>query len=458
MTNTTTERFSRAANVKAEQALLGAILLRPSLIGIIELEAEVFFDPKTRACFEAMRLLEAKAQPIDEVTLEAELVKSERLDAVGGVAYIAELVMATPTADNAQHYAQEIREHFVTRQVLLVAGDVANAHHKRRIDGDELLDYAIAAYGRIGAAAQQKGVPLGPAMRAELKKVLDDMKRKEAGEKIYVGIPTGWPAIDKEIGGVPRSVITIVCARPGCGKTTFVDNLFDNAEDLGFETLLFSWEDNVQSFAQRGLGRTSGVDTSHIRARNLDRTELARLMGKSQKATERKRQLVPAAGMDARAVVRLARRHKLEHGKLDAIATDYIQKMPYPDRYDEREGINWTLRHLGEFAQEDDIALIVNSQLGRDVEKREDKRPIESDLKGSGNLEQDGKLIIGLYYPAKYLDTVELLKAGWDEARFETLVLKNHQGGGDMRFILYYDKTTSTLASSAIDVQARRGR
>lgn len=453
-------------DVDLEHAVLGGILLRPAILRTVPLDWDDFGDPRAKLVWEAMATLDENREPIDVLTIEDTLTQMGKIDAVG-LPFLAELELRVPSPENVLDYARRIKQYTVTRKVYSLCAEAMAAYNEGRVEsghGDELLDQLLQGVNAIRAAKPIGGITMGDAMRLERDKILADMRKIEDGKKVWVGVPIGFRDFDLKLGGAPRGVLSTFAAEQSDGKTTFLDNSMDNVEDAGFEGILCTWEDNTQSFAQRGLGRQTAVDTEIIRSRNFGVGNAGRFMERAPWAFRRNRKLFNCAGRDAKEVVRLARLHKLERGRLDIVGIDYIQKLGRPKgrNMTEYDGINYNIAILNALAQEEDIAVMVMSQLTLDHVKRtrENKmaRPGVADLRGSGNIGNESKVVAFLWWPAKHLTRVQMVQEGFPDHRYELNVEKNHNGTPQFNVVLWVDAPTSMIANDEVDALNRRAR
>jgi replicative DNA helicase len=448
----------------AEASILGGVLLRPEVLALLStLEPDDFYDPRHKIVFEAIRGLEAASKPIDVVTLETEIERMGKLEAIGGVAFLGELALRVPTADNVEAYAADVVDARVLRDVAVRLSEIVEEIYLDDTSGEEIIHLTNASLMQIRVAAEAPVLTMGQLAATEADRVVADVQARARGELVYAGVPTGVSAIDERCGGNPIGVMTLVIARPATFKTSVAMSFAKAAKTIAdMDSLLCSYEDAGLSFGQRALAQETGFATERIRARKLDAgADLGAFVRGAGRAMARQESFLDCSGWSVEQLVRRVRRENVRRvslGKprLRQILVDYIQKMPTPEWARTRdEGVSHISRVLSTFASTDDLAVVAFCQLNRDVEKRDDHRPRLSDIRDSGSLEQDGKMIYGIYYPCKY-DA-----KNHDESELYMLVLKNAQGaaGGELR--LYLDAPTHSIYNSALDYQqarAMRGR
>lgn len=451
-------------NLDAEASVLGGILLRNEILtGLDALEVDDFYDPRHKAVFGAMRNLEHAGKPIDVVTLEVELDKAGKLDSVGGVAFIGELVLRVPTPENVEHYAQIVQEHHLSRRLMLAMSEVVEMGYRggEGNGGDELIGEALSRILHIGQARKDPVVSMGDAVRTEYRQMLDDLDARDRGERVLVGMPTGIAAIDDKVGGIPFSVLSLVLARPANGKTTLGDHLCWAAEEYGNDIpIMFSFEDSVQSMAQRRIAGASGIPTTNIRARKIDGGALRDVTRGYAIASQARGLLVKCAGWTVEQIVRCARsirarsqRYARETGRTvgRTLVVDYLQKVRNPEwaRGNRNIGLGWICEVLSNYAQDEESAVVLMSQVNREVEKGDDGVPRLHHARDSGEIEQHCKFALGLKRPWNY-------EPNADPTALHAYVLKNHNGPANGLIEIYWEIETHTLANSALDIQQRR--
>lgn len=442
----------------SEASILGGILLRNEVLSQLDtLETEDFYDLKHRVVFQAIRNLEAAARPIDVVTLENEIAKAGKLEAIGGVAFLGELTLRVPTADNVEAYARIIVDKRIARDVIQMLSDVMDEAYADGIEGEQLCHDISAALNAIRTREDEPIVTMAELISREARKALEDAEARLAGKAVYVGVPTGFAALDHNVGGVPIGIPTLVIARPGNGKTTIAMALAAASNRIaGMDSLLVSYEDSGQSFAQRGIAQESGLSTELIRARRLGTDDVVELTAGWAASKSRTESFLSASGMTVEALVRRVRRENMRRklaGKkpLRQVIVDYIQKIPNPPHARTRdEGLAYISQQLSTMAVREDCALVVCCQLNREVERRDDNIPRLSDIRDSGALEADGKLILGLRYPY-YYDRDETLKN-----TLEVHCLKNHNGEAGRCIILFWDVKSNAVYDNELSYQHAR--
>lgn len=450
---------------EAEAGVLGGVLIRNDVLALIDtLEVTDFYDHKNKVVFQAIRNLEAAGMPIDVVTLENEIAKSGKLEAIGGVAYLGELSLRVPTVANVEAYAAIVRDKRITREVMLMVGDVMAEAKDGEIEGEQIVHDMTVGLLSVATGGDRPIFTMAELVAEEAARVRADVEAKLAGQTVHVGVPTGIAVLDERCGGAPRGVLTMVIARPACGKTTVAMHLAKSSKIAGAESLVATYEDGKESFGQRGLGQESGLATESLRARRISGAELETVDAAVLSARARSECLLPAAGMSAEQLVRRVRRENLVRrhrgqAPFGQLIVDYLQNMPQPEHARTRdEGLSHIITVLSGFAQEEKIPVVMMCQLNREIEKRDDKRPRISDIRDCGAAEQAGKLILGLYRPWLY-EPAKKDAAGrllYTPNDLRVLVLKNNQGEAMGDISLWWDLKTHSIHNTEMDVAASR--
>lgn len=446
----------------AERSVLGGVFLHRDAMQILaEATPDDFYEPRHQSVFAAMVELHAKDQPIDAVTVEAELRRMGKLDMVGGVTYLAELQYSVPSIENTEHYWKMIRKSRVTRESVAAMLAVVQDARDGQLQGEEVISVAVSTLSRIEVGGRERGKSMGEIALLEWERLNKDMEARAEGRQVSIGVPTGFTFLDHKVGGLPIGVPSILMARPAMGKTSYVIAVVEGAYELGNDIpLVYSNEDRWSSFAQRRLARSSGAATERIRAANVTPDEWHAMNQRVSDIAKRPEMIILAAGMSADEICADVRRRRRRAkavgvgggrtmGRLTVI--DYIQRCRFDrDVYrSAEEAIAQASGAFSQLAQEEDIAVLVCSQMNRDVERREHPEPELADLRGSGALEQDGKLIQAIHYPYHYdRDANEFLK--------DMYVLKNTQGQPG-KYPVYWDPPTQTFCDTEFDLARIRG-
>lgn len=390
---------------EAEASILGGIILRNSVLAQLDtLEVEAFFDPRHRVVFGAMRALEAANKPIDVVTLEGEITKHGRLDAIGGVAFLGELVLRVPTVDNVLVYAETVDQKHRARQLMLAAGDLVERGYESDLDVDEYFAMAMAMLGKLDRVRVDRSCSVGEMVKRRVRELEQVVQAKQRGEQPRLGVPTGIAALDAEIGGYPLGDVSLIAARPAMGKTSMAMSCVDAATLAGYGAHVFSQEGGWRMYADRAIARGSGVSVKRLRAGDIDAEGARGIVGAMANYNARPHWHVDSdAGMTASEIVRRVRKMR---SKLNTklVLVDYVQLVKRVKSLEDNENaaLDEIITTFSNAALVDDIAYVVLSQLNRKVEDRTDKRPQLADLRGSGALEERPRVVVSPYRGSYY--------------------------------------------------------
>ncbi len=395
-------------SLEAEQSVLGGLLLDNNAWDNVaeRVVAGDFYSRSHRIVFECIGTLIEKGNPVDLITLSEALENQQTIEDVGGFVYLAEMMRNTPSAANIYAYADIVRERAVTRELIKVANEIADASYDPQgRPSSELLDFAESKVFQI--AEQRANKSEGPEnIHSVLEKTVDRI------EKLYgqphdgvTGVSTGFQDLDKMTAGLQPSDLIIVAGRPSMGKTTFAMNLAENAAMMQDKpALIFSLEMPSEQIMMRMLASLGRIDQTKIRTGQLGDEDWARLSSTMGLLMEKGKMFVDdASGLTPTEVRSRARRIHRDHGGLSMIMIDYLQLMRVPAFSDNRTlEIAEISRSLKALAKELKVPVVALSQLNRGLEQRADKRPINSDLRESGSIEQDADLIMFIYRDEVY--------------------------------------------------------
>lgn len=389
-------------NLEAEQSVLGSILLKENAFGnVIEiLTADDFYSPAHKSIFKAMVALFEKNEPHDLITLTNYLKDDNCLDDIGGAAYLANLTSIVPVTANISSYAKIIRQKAVLRKLIDVNTDIAGRCYEEQGEIDQLVDEAEQAIFDIaGQKGGQKFTALKDIIPDAFARVEQLYKRKE----LITGVPTGYFDIDKMTAGLQPSDLIILAGRPSMGKTAFAMNLAQHAalvEKTG--VAIFSLEMSKEQLTMRLLSSVGRIDSQRIRTGKLhddDWPKLTRAVGMLSDAPIYIDDTPAISVLDMRSKVRrLASQHDI-----GMILVDYLQLMRGRTNSENRtQEISDISRSLKALAKEHNVPVLALSQLNRGLESRTDKRPMMSDLRESGAIEQDADIICFIYRDEVY--------------------------------------------------------
>lgn len=389
-------------SAEAEMAVLGAIMLdRTALSKVIEvLDADCFYKEVNRKIFETMLSMFERSITIDLISLSEELRRRSLLDVVGGSFYLAEINRATPSAANVEQYARIVQEHYLKRQLIQSASTILANAYDPTTDALEQIDEAERMVFDIAEKRLRKTYV---GMDKLAKETFEMIARIASGDKEgLTGIPTGYTRLDEMLGGFRKSDLVIIAARPSMGKTALALSIARNAAiESGVPVAFFSIEMAATQLAVRLLSAESRINAHNIltgRISDDDFPELARRMDKLARASLYIDDSASLSIMELRAK---CRRLKAERN-IGMVMIDYLQLMSGPKAESREREISQISRSLKQLAKELDVPVVALSQLNRSVESRSDKRPMLSDLRESGSIEQDADVVMFVNRPEHY--------------------------------------------------------
>ncbi len=392
-------------SIEAEQAVIGGLLLDNRAWEKIadRIHEKDFYRHDHRMIFRAIGALERKTQPFDVVTLSESLAQNEELEEAGGLAYLGRLAKDTPSAANIVAYADIVRERSVLRQLIAVGTDIAGSGF--RPEGRETTELLENAEKSVFAIAEQKvrGQTGLRAISQVLSKTVEQIDHLFETKGAVSGVASGFADLDKMTTGFQPGDLVIVAGRPAMGKTTFAMNVAETAAISGkLPVAVFSMEMPGEQLAMRLISSLGRIDQHHIRTGELTDEDWPRITSSISMLSETKLFIDDTPAMSPSEVRTRARRIKREHG-LGLVIIDYLQLMQVAGGSENRATeISEISRGLKALAKELGIPVIALSQLNRGLEQRPDKRPVMSDLRESGAIEQDADIILFVYRDEVY--------------------------------------------------------
>lgn len=430
-------------SLEAEQSLLGAILIDPACMDDIAalIRPEDFYMPEHTEIFRAMQSMYSKSRSIDVVTLIDEMTQSGTYTESGGRDYLKLVAEAVPTASNARDYAKIIRDKAILRELIGAGEDISEAAFAGDDDAEALVEFAETKVFRIAEGRENKSfVHIREAMVA----VYDQLNTMAQNPDALRGTPTGFTALDNVIVGMGDSDLVLIGARPGMGKTSFAMNIASEAAIKTKKAVcVFSLEMSAEQLASRMLSSEAQIDSYKLRSGKLDKEDWDALAHASTRLSETDILIDDTPGITVTAMKSKLRRVK----NLGLVVVDYLQLMQSDRRNENRvQEVGDISRGLKLLAKELSVPVICCAQLSRGPESRENKRPMLSDLRDSGAIEQDADIVMFLYRDEYYKDE----KA--DQSVAEVIIAKNRHGSLDkvkLGWIGRYTKFTN-LASEPV--------
>jgi replicative DNA helicase len=392
-------------SVEAEQSLLGGLMLDQRAWDQIAdiVSAEDLYRADHRLIFSAVAALVERNQPPDAVTVSEHLQRLGELEAAGGLPYLARLVQDTPSAANIRAYARIVRERAMLRQLIEIGGDIAaSAHGSEGLSVDEIVDAAEQKVFEIADRGQRRGAGF-KSLKQILPGTIDRLDMLSHSTSEITGISSGFAEMDRMTAGLQRGELIIVAGRPSMGKTTLAMNIAENAAIGGqVPTAIFSMEMSAEQLSFRMIGSIGRVNQTRLRTGKVTEQDWSRIDSAVSLMTAAPIFIDDSGALTPTEVRARARRLKREHG-LGLIVVDYLQLMQVTGTVENRATeISEISRSLKALSKELDVPVIALSQLNRSVEQRQDKKPVMSDLRESGAIEQDADLIVFIYREEVY--------------------------------------------------------
>ena len=385
-------------NIEAEQAVLGAIFLEPEslLVASEVLVPEDFYRVSHQKIFACMLNLNDRGEAIDVVTVADALQAEKQLENIGGLSYLTELAGSVPTAANIEYYAQIVAEKSMLRRLIRTATDIAESGYQREDDVEGLLEEAEK---RILEVSNRNKTGDFQNIRDVLVKTYDYIELLHSRQGEITGIPTGFTELDKMTAGLQKNDLIIVAARPSVGKTAFALNIAQNvATKTEHNVAIFSLEMGAEQLVMRMLAAEGNINSQNLRTGQLTDEDWDKLTMAMGTLSGSGIFIDDTPGIRVSEIRSKCRRLKQEHG-LGMVIIDYLQLIQGNRRNAEnrQQEVSEISRSLKALARELEVPVIALSQLSRSVEQRQDKRPMMSDIRESGSIEQDADIVAFLY-------------------------------------------------------------
>lgn len=431
------------ANIEAEEAVLGSLLIDPNAILRVapRLRPEDFYVERHAWVYDAILKLQERGEVVDVLTLAEQLRRDGHLDDVGGLGFLAALANRVPTSIHVEYYAGLVEEAAIRRQLMEAAQEIARMAHRGEGELSDIIDQAEQLIFAINATRERRALrPLGDAMQD----LLDHLEAIQASEGEVMGVPTGLRLLDALLGSLQKSDLILLAARPGMGKTSLALNIALNAAlRLHKHVAFFSLEMSAEQLALRLLSIQANIDSQKLRRGQLTEEEWRRLLEAAAVLAETEFYVDDTPGASVMEVRSKARRLHAEV-RLDLIVIDYLQLMRSDRRAENRvQEISYISRSLKALAREINVPLLALSQLSRSVEQRHNKRPILSDLRESGSLEQDADVVLFLYSEDYYAEKErgeDGTKAPQNMPNIVEIRVAKHRHGPTGTVNVYFDK------------------
>ncbi len=410
-------------DIEAEQAILGCMLTdKDSIISAIEvLKADDFYREDNKAIYEAMLALYGRGEPIDIITVKAELVENGKFDQVGGLEYLAILPEKVPTTTNVEKYIKIVEEKSMLRNLIKTANEMIAAGYDQTEDVEDIMNLAEK---KIFNIIQNKGNKGTTPIKDILVETFSELERLYNQKGYITGVETGFVDLDYKTSGFHKSDLIIIAARPAMGKSAFAINIATHAAtNNNTPVVIFNLEMSKEQVANRILCSEAMVDSNKIRTGKIDDNEWIKLANASGRLADAPIYIDDTPGISIMEIRARCRKLKLEKD-IGLVVIDYLQLVQGSGKKNasREQEISEISRSLKILAKELDIPVIALSQLSRGAEKRDDKRPMLSDLRESGAIEQDADIVMFLYRDDYYNEDSE-------KKNIAEIILAKHRGG-----------------------------
>ncbi len=432
------EQLSRIPphNIEAEQSILGALLIDRDALSEVsgKLKPYVFYLEKHKEIYEAIVSLYEESLPVDIVTVSDMLSKRGTLDKVGNMDYIAQLASSVVTTANVSHYVSIIQDKALLRDLINSSGKIVDLGYQATMEGVEVLNEAEKSVFDISQGLNRTGLE---HINTLLDTTFSQLEELCVNKGDLTGVPSGFVDLDRKTSGFQKSDLVLVAARPAMGKTSFVLNVAVNAALRGFPVAVFSLEMSRIQLVNRILALESMVELEKMRTGRLDTEDWQKIGYSLGPLSKSPIYIDDNASTNTMEMMSKLRKLKLERG-LGLVIIDYLQLMEGRKKSDNRQQeISEISRSLKIMAKELEVPIIALSQLSRAPEQRADHRPILSDMRESGAIEQDADMVIFLYRDDYYNEET-------DKKNVVELIIAKHRNGStgavDLAWIPEYTK------------------
>lgn len=442
-------------DISAEKAILGAVFLNPEALADVmeQVEPDDFYSRQHQILFQSMIELNDADQPIDVLTMKSSLETKNQLDDAGGVAYLAELTNSVPSARNAAYYAKIVSAKSRLRQLIRTSTDIIALAQKQDDDVENILDEAERQIMDVSERRNKAGFK---PIREVVDEVYNHLYDLSNNKSDITGLSTGYENLDKMISGLQPDNLIILAARPAVGKTAFVLNVAENvAIDSDVPVAIFSLEMSAESLVNRMLCARGPIKADNLRDGNLDDDDWHKLYAATDALARTKLYIDDTPGIKMAEIRAKCRRLDKETGGLGLIVIDYLQLIEGSNKESRQQEVSEISRQLKKLSKELSVPVIALSQLSRGVEQRQDKRPVLSDIRESGSIEQDADIVAFLYRDDYYEreegeEDSDDVKSGQqnenDAGEVELIIEKNRAGARGtvhLVFLKAFNKFTS---------------
>ncbi|CAI3449567.1 replicative DNA helicase [Enterococcus cecorum] len=384
-------------DIEAEQAVLGAIFLDAEALveAMAQIEPQDFYRRAHQIVFRSMIALNDRNENIDIITLKSQIESENTLEDVGGISYLTELSQVTPTASGVAHYAKIVKDKSTLRELIQAATKIVKEGYSQEGSVEEIVEAAEKGILNVSEKRNSTGFQ---AIADVLNSTMEHIDMLSQQNEEITGLPTGYPELDKMTAGLQPEELIILAARPAVGKTAFALNI---AQNIGTRTdrsvAIFSLEMGAESLVNRMLCAEGTIEAGHLRTGQLTEQEWHNLIMAMGSLSNTSIFIDDTPGIKVSEIRARCRRLAQEKGNLGLILIDYLQLIEGSGRESRQQEVSEISRQLKKLAKELKVPVIALSQLSRSVEQRQDKRPVLSDIRESGSIEQDADIVAFLY-------------------------------------------------------------
>ncbi|WP_326717125.1 replicative DNA helicase [Vagococcus jeotgali] len=438
-------------SIEAEQAVLGSVFLDASaLIEAMEyIDSADFYRRAHQLLFQTMIDLSSRNEAIDVITMKDELEQKNLIEDIGGISYLSELTSSVPTAANVGHYSKIVEQKSLLRKLIQTATDIVTKGFEQEEDVDTILNDAEKSILEVAEKRNRSGfLAISDVLGESITQI---EKLSQQGDAI-TGLATGYHALDKMTAGLQSEELIILAARPAVGKTAFALNIAQNVGTMSSESVaIFSLEMSAESLVNRMLCSEGSIEASHLKTGQLTDDEWNSLIVAMGSLSRANIFIDDTPGIKISEIRAKCRKLAQEQGDLGLILIDYLQLIEGTGRENRQQEVSEISRQLKKLAKELKVPVIALSQLSRGVEQRQDKRPVLSDIRESGSIEQDADIVAFLYRDDYYQrdgedDDGERREEAESNNIIEVIIEKNRSGARgtvELMFVKEYNKFTS---------------
>ena len=433
-------------NIEAEQSVLGSLLIDPDAIIKIAnfMQPDDFYRETHQMIYGAIVALHERREPADLITVVDGLERREQIETVGGAAYLTSLINSVPTSIHVEHYAHIVERTSIMRRLIAAAGEIAALAYQEEGEVDEVIDQAEQILFDVSHRRISKSlVPIRDVVREYYERIEFLVEHQDE----TLGVPTGLIDLDRLLGGMQPSDLIIVASRPGVGKTSLALSIASNAALKNDAVVaLFTLEMAGEQLVQRMISSRTGIDAQRLRLGRIEDTEWDQFTRASSVLSEAAIFIDDTPSPSPMEIRTKARRLAAEYD-LDLIVIDYLQLMQGGSQRSENrvQEISYISRALKGLARELNVPVLALSQLSRAVESRQDKRPVLSDLRESGSIEQDADVVMFIYRDEIYDEDTA-------RANIADIIVAKHRNGPTATIALRFDPHLTQFSN--LDLQA----